>query len=63
METQEEKKKPIPKRLYVSCPVCGNVIMQAEAVKNAILKCDNCRQRITVEVDGNKVVTLAPTEK
>ncbi len=63
METQDKKRKQVPKRLYVSCPVCGSVIMQAESAKNVIMKCEKCRNMITVEVEGNKVITLAPTEK
>lgn len=63
METQEEKKKTIPKRLYVSCPVCGNVILQAEGAKNAITKCEKCHNLITLEADKNKVVTIAPDDR
>lgn len=59
----EEKKKQIPKRLFASCPVCGNVIIQAEHVKNAVIKCERCHNMITVEIEGNKIITLAPTEK
>ena len=59
----EEKRKQIPKRLFASCPVCGNVIIQAEQVKNAVIKCERCHNMITVEIEGNKIITLAPTAK
>jgi len=60
MEKQEEKKKTIPKRLYVSCPVCGSTLMQSESTRNTITKCEKCHNLITVEVERNKVITLAP---
>ena len=63
METQEEKKKAIPKRLYVSCPVCASLLMQAEGAKNAYMKCPKCHNMITVEVEHNKVLTIAPIDK
>lgn len=62
METQEEKRKPIPKRLFVSCPACGTIIMQAEGAKNIVSKCHKCHNMITIEVEGKKVVTIAPNE-
>lgn len=64
MEEQEnEKRKPIPNRLFVSCPVCGTILLQAEGAKNAFIKCQRCHNMITVEVERNKVITLAPTDK
>lgn len=59
----EEKKKQIPKRLFASCPVCGNIIIQAEYIKNALIKCERCHNMITVEIEGNKIITLAPMVK
>lgn len=63
MGIQEETIKSIPKRLFVSCPVCANLLMQAEGAKNAYIKCPKCRNMITIEVERNRVVTVAPTEK
>ena len=60
MNNQEEKKKPIPTRLYVSCPVCATLLMQSARTENTKIKCPKCRNMITVEVERNKVITLAP---
>lgn len=59
METEEKEKKPIPKRLYVSCPACGAILMQVEAAYNILIKCPKCKNMITIDIERNKVITLA----
>ena len=44
------------KRLYVCCPHCSKVLLQGELVKNTIVKCENCRRRIFIEIEDGKTV-------
>lgn len=39
MDVEEKVRKPIPKRLYVSCPACGDILMRAEGAYNILIKC------------------------
>lgn len=52
MEAQEKKRNQI--RFYVCCPFCSNTLLQGELVKNTIVKCENCHQRIIVEIENGK---------
>lgn len=56
MDAQEKKKKLI--RAYVCCPYCSTVLLQGELVKNTIVKCENCHQRIIVEVEDGKTSAM-----
>ena len=42
-------------KLYASCPICSTILIHAEKVINATIKCGSCHQRIMVEIDDNKV--------
>ena len=46
------------KRLYVCCPHCSKVLLQGELVKNTIVKCENCRRRIFIEIEEGKTVAI-----
>lgn len=55
METKEtSKKREPPIRMYVSCPICSTTLLQGELVKNTIVKCEGCHQRIVVEIEDGK---------
>ncbi|GEM_PF-2958841 len=41
-------------RMYVSCPICSTTLLQGELVKNTIVKCEGCHQRIVVEIEDGK---------
>lgn len=46
------------KRLYVCCPHCSKVLLQGELVKNTVVKCENCRRRIFIEIEDGKIVAV-----
>lgn len=52
MEAQEKKNNPT--RAYVCCPLCSTTLLQGELVKNTIVRCENCHQRIIVEIEEGK---------
>lgn len=55
MEVKEiDKKREKPTRMYVSCPICSTTLLQGELVKNTIVKCEGCHQRIVVEIEEEK---------
>lgn len=56
MDEQEQHKKSIPTRKYVSCPICSKVLLQGELVKNTLVKCENCHRRIFVEIENGKTI-------
>ena len=53
METQE-KKKINKERSYVCCPICSTLLIQGEFAKNCVVRCENCHQRIIVEIEDGK---------
>lgn len=46
------------KRVYVSCPYCSTTLLQGELVKNTIVKCEGCHQRIIVEIENGKTSAI-----
>ena len=56
METQEKKKNLT--RAYVCCPYCSTILLQGESVKNTVVRCENCHQRIVVEIESGKTSTI-----
>ncbi len=48
-------------KMYVCCPICSKTLIQAETIKNGIIKCESCHKRIIVEIDKGKV-TVVPLE-
>lgn len=54
-----DKKKIIPTRVYICCPVCAKKLIQAELVKNAVMKCDTCRNYIFIEVENGRITAKA----
>ena len=57
-KTKETYKDPIVK-VYACCPLCSATLLQAEFVKNGVTKCENCHQRICVDIE-NGIVHVAP---
>lgn len=53
MTEKNESKKY--KRLYVCCPVCGKILIQAEQIKDAIMKCFFCHHYICIELENDRV--------
>lgn len=53
----ENRKIIVPKRLYVSCPICAKILMRGEEIKNTLIKCHNCRNTILVELYKGKIIT------
>ncbi len=56
MERQDEKRKPIPTRTFACCPVCSKTLIQAELVKNAVIKCEGCKNHIFIEIENGKAI-------
>lgn len=48
-------------KMYVCCPICSKTLIQAETIKNGIIKCESCHKRIIVEIDKGKI-TAVPLE-
>lgn len=48
-------------KMYVCCPICSKTLIQAETIKNGIIKCESCHKRIIGEVDKGKI-TVVPLE-
>lgn len=42
-------------KLYACCPICSTILIHAEKVINATIKCGSCHQRIIVEINERKV--------
>ena len=56
MATQEKTKVEV--RAYVCCPNCSKLLLQGELVKNTIIKCENCRRRILVNIEDGKTSAI-----
>ena len=42
---------------FACCPCCGTIVIQGEIVKNAIVKCPNCKHKIIVNISQTNVST------
>ena len=42
-------------KLYACCPICSTILIHAEKVINATVKCGSCHQRVIVEILNHKV--------
>lgn len=48
-ETLEIKEpKAVKNRTYACCPICSKTLVQADYIRNGIIKCENCRRRVYV---------------
>lgn len=54
-------KQVIKTLYYACCPICSKTLIQAETIKNGIIKCENCHKRIAVEISNGKI-TAVPLE-
>ncbi len=61
MDTKEHKKQSV--RKFACCPNCSIVLIQAEAIKNAVTKCPNCDNKVFIEIDNGRIVTKAYDEQ
>lgn len=61
MDEQEQHKKPIPTRKYISCPTCSTTLLQGELVKNTIVKCSKCNHLIFVEIENGRTTAKQQT--
>ena len=43
---------------YVSCPVCGKMLMKCQGSCNIEIVCTTCRKEIVVLADDEKIVVL-----
>lgn len=48
---------------YASCPICSTTLLQAETVINCIVKCEQCHQRISVDIVNGKVTVVLLSKK
>ena len=48
--------KAVKSRTYACCPICSKTLIQADYIKNGIIKCDNCRGRVYVDISDNGVI-------
>lgn len=55
---KETYKEPV-KKVYACCPFCSATLLQAECVKNGVTKCEQCHQRVSIEIE-NGIVHVAP---
>ena len=44
--------KAVKSRTYACC----KTLIQADYIKNGIIKCDNCRRRVYVDISDNGVI-------
>ncbi len=54
----QEKKKSIPAKRYVCCPMCGRDILQGELAVKVIIRCDKCHLRVLIEILDGKTTTI-----
>ena len=52
------EKKDLSKRLYVSCPICSTMLMQAHIIDDGIIKCERCHKKIWIEIKDGKVTSI-----
>ena len=45
-------------KMYACCPICSTVLIYAERVTNATIKCPKCNQRITLQIEKGKVTVI-----
>ena len=55
---KETYKDPV-KKVYACCLFCSATLLQAECVKNGVTKCEQCHQRVSIEIE-NGIVHVAP---
>lgn len=47
---------------YVSCPVCGRILMKCQGQCNIDITCGKCNREIVVLVDEERVMVLETDE-
>lgn len=62
-EIMENKDFSTFNRMYISCPICSAMIMQARAVTDGIIKCERCHKKIWFEIKDGKVTTMPLSRK
>lgn len=50
-------------RLYINCPICGAILLQAQIVKDGIIKCERCHKRSWIEIHEGKVTAIPINKK
>lgn len=58
-DVKKETYKDLVKKVYACCPFCSSTLLQAECVKNGVTKCEQCHQRVRIEIE-NGIVHVAP---
>ena len=48
--------KAVKNRTYACCPICSKTLVQADYIRNGIIKCENCRRRVYVDISDNGVI-------
>lgn len=49
-DVKKETYKDLVKKVYACCPFCSSTLLQAECVKNGVTKCEQCHQRVRIEI-------------
>ncbi len=60
---ENDKDYNIYDRMYVSCPVCSVMIMEAQTVTDGIIKCCRCHKKIWFEIQDGKVTAIPLSRK
>ncbi len=55
----DKREITVETKMYACCPICSTLLIYAERVINATIKCSKCNQRISLQIDKGKV-TLVP---
>ena len=42
--------KAVKSRTYACCPICSKTLIQADYIKNGIIKCDYSPRRVYVDI-------------
>ncbi len=58
-EVKKETYKDPVKKVCACCPFCSSTLLQAECVKNGVTKCEQCNQRVRIEIE-NGIIHVAP---
>lgn len=50
-------------RLYINCPICGAILLQAQIVKDGIIKCERCHKRSWIEIQNERITAIPLSKK
>ena len=48
-----KEQKAVKSRTYACCPICSKTLVQADYIRNGIIKCENCHRRVYVDISDN----------